>query len=332
MKRSTVVLLALVAAIALLAAGAASMGILSPREFGAGERGGNVTVNVGEVFRVTLPENPSTGYTWDISTSDGLVRLSDKYTAGDRSGLNVGVGGSHTWEFKATKAGSQSIAGVYRRQWENASGVEEHYLLNVNVVEGGILSRIFHLPAALLGSGSPQESVQPGANEKIAMPGEVGGIMPLSKPMAFRFKYSPAGLSAAGPIPAPAPSFRFGAPEGTASAAGGARTPQVISVAHGDAPATETVSAKAGDTIRLSLSENPSTGYSWQMSWSDGLEKVEDRYIQGGAGNIVGAPGTHEWTFKATKPGAQSVSGVYKRPWEGMSAGEKRYTLNVFVT
>jgi inhibitor of cysteine peptidase len=95
------------------------------------------------------------------------------------------------------------------------------------------------------------------------------------------------------------------------------------------------VVASVGETIVLSLPENPSTGYSWQMTASDGLEAVSDNYVQGNTGSafrpIVGAGGTHTWTYKVTKPGTQTITGIYKRPWEGTSEGEKTFRLTINV-
>jgi Predicted secreted protein len=69
------------------------------------------------------------------------------------------------------------------------------------------------------------------------------------------------------------------------------------------------------------------------MTASDGIDQVSDNYIPGNRGTpqrpLVGAGGTHEWVFKVTKPGLQTISGIYKRPWEESSIGEKPYKLNV---
>ncbi|OPY26964.1 MAG: Chagasin family peptidase inhibitor I42 [Methanocella sp. PtaU1.Bin125] len=306
MNRSMIGLLLLLSFSLLLLSGTAGMGLLSPATFGADDDGKNVTVRTGDTFWVKLPENPTTGYSWDLKLSDGLTKLSDTYEPADRSGFKVGVGGTHSYEIKATQKGLQKLTGSYMRPGDPASGALENYTLIVNVVDGSPLSGIFRLPAIITGRDSPLSAPD---TSKTA-----GLLSGLSLPQF------PAILNAGTSVP-PLPAARM------------ANAPREIKVTHTDVPPSDAVAARVGDTVRLELPENPSTGYSWQMTWSDGLEKVSDDYRQGSTGTagrlLVGAPGTHEWVFKVTEAGPQKVTGVYKRPWESSSAGEKTYTLDV---
>ena len=38
------------------------------------------TINKGDTYKVTLNENPKTGYTWSVTCSDGLDKFSEKLT------------------------------------------------------------------------------------------------------------------------------------------------------------------------------------------------------------------------------------------------------------
>ena len=320
MKSSMVSLLTLLAAFALLLAGTAAMGLLSPQSFGSDANGKNVTVSVDEVFRVALPENPSTGYSWDIKTTDGLVRLSDKYTPLDSSGLRVGVGGTHTWEFRGTKAGSETITGAYRQLWNDSGVAQETYALYVKVKPAGLLSRLLHVTLPVLSPDIMHNMLRPGSNISI-MPTKG----PEASPMATMVPIPRPSSTETMPIPPPPSVPRIPA----SPAPDSPPAPRTIDLSYGAVPAGASVSARVGDTIKLSLPENPSTGYSWQLTWSDGLEKVGDNYIQGGGPGVVGAGGTHVWTFAVKKAGAGTISGIYKRPWEASSQGEKRYVLDV---
>ncbi len=320
MNKSTVGLLLLLSALPLLLAGIASMGLLSPMTFGADDNGKNVTVSTGETFWVKLPENPTTGYAWDLKLSDGLTKLSDTYEAADRSGMKVGVGGTHAYELKAMKNGTQLITGNYARQGNETAGAMETYSLIVNVEQGGFLSGLFRMPA-MLDPGTTDKTMslpRTGLIKSLIRPDGNKSIMPTKPPVMDipELQNMPVGT----PVPL-IPEIR------------GQRAPQVQQLSYTDVPRTDEIGALVGDTIRLTLPENPSTGYSWQMTWSDGLEKVSDNYVQGNTGTaghpLVGAPGTHEWVFKVMQPGAQKVTGVYKRPWESSSAGEKTFTLDV---
>lgn len=89
--------------------------------------------------------------------------------------------------------------------------------------------------------------------------------------------------------------------------------------------------AKTGELITIRLEENPTTGYSWNMSFTDGLEVVKDEFISSTETGLVGAGGVHEWIIKADNTGQYEVSGIYKRPWESITGEEEtfNFTLNI---
>nr|WP_321498233.1 protease inhibitor I42 family protein [uncultured Methanolobus sp.] len=93
-----------------------------------------------------------------------------------------------------------------------------------------------------------------------------------------------------------------------------------------------TVYAIIGDLIIVELEENPTTGYSWNMTYSKGLEVQEDAYTQASANvSLVGAGGSHTWIFEVTDTGEQSISGIYVRPWEEVTGNEDSYELTIEV-
>lgn len=93
---------------------------------------------------------------------------------------------------------------------------------------------------------------------------------------------------------------------------------------------TSTIRALKGDTLVISLKENPTTGYSWNVSASPGLSLVDDEYVQDPAAEgAVGAGGVHNWTFEVAEEGIQNISAVYKRPWEDITGSEETFELTV---
>jgi inhibitor of cysteine peptidase len=236
--------------------------------------------------------------------------------------MKVGVGGTHAYEIKATKNGTQMITGNYTRPGNESAGTLETYSLIVNVDQGGFLSGLFRLPA-MLDTGTTDKTMslpRTGLIKKLVRPGDNKSIMPAKPPVMDIPELQ--DIQTGPPVPS-VPTFL------------GQRAPHVLELSYTEVPPADTIGALVGDTIRLSLPENPSTGYSWQMTASDGLEKVGDRYIQGNTGTaghpLVGASGTHEWDYKVTQQSPQKVTGVYKRPWEDSSAGEKTYVLSIDV-
>jgi inhibitor of cysteine peptidase len=93
-----------------------------------------VTVHKGSTITVRLQENPTTGFTWNLSVSPGLLVVSDSYIPSDTTGKLIGSGGTHVWDISAQSAGAQTVTGVYMRPWEQATGNETAFLLNVVVV------------------------------------------------------------------------------------------------------------------------------------------------------------------------------------------------------
>ena len=82
---------------------------------------------------VRLAENPSTGYSWNATVTSGLVIVSDAYTQNPVSQGMAGAGGTHSWTLAGTAAGEQKFTAVYKRPWENVTGSEQTFVLNVLV-------------------------------------------------------------------------------------------------------------------------------------------------------------------------------------------------------
>ncbi|MCA1917214.1 protease inhibitor I42 family protein [Methanospirillum hungatei] len=82
----------------------------------------------------------------------------------------------------------------------------------------------------------------------------------------------------------------------------------------------------------IQLSENPTTGFSWNVTLSDGLTLLSDRYVQDPTPEgMVGVGGVHEWYVEAVAAGNQTFDGIYKQPWEEMVGNETTYSLAILV-
>lgn len=91
-----------------------------------------------------------------------------------------------------------------------------------------------------------------------------------------------------------------------------------------------------GTVFYLKLSENPTTGYSWELELSEGLSLLGDEYIQDEPPAemeqpIVGAGGAHIWEIEAVSEGNQQLKGIYKRPWERETGEEDIFVLDIEV-
>ena len=92
--------------------------------------------------------------------------------------------------------------------------------------------------------------------------------------------------------------------------------------------------AAPGDTVRVMLGSNPSTGYAWgepDISNEAVIElKGEPEYIQPDEA-YPGAAGFEQFEFKAKEKGECRVELEYGQPWEGGEKGTWKFILNVTV-
>lgn len=96
------------------------------------DNGKEIPLNVGEQLVITLPGNPSTGYSWEVTTIDTIIlnQVGEPQFASDNTNL-VGAGGVLTLTFEAKKAGSTTLELVYHRPWE--TGVEPLQTFTIQV-------------------------------------------------------------------------------------------------------------------------------------------------------------------------------------------------------
>jgi inhibitor of cysteine peptidase len=94
-----------------------------------------------------------------------------------------------------------------------------------------------------------------------------------------------------------------------------------------------TINLRVGDGVKLTLDENPTTGYRWEF-----VKKPEpicvivtDAYVANTDGGKVGAGGVHSWDFRAVDKGTATVSLAYRRPWEKDAAPAQTFTLTLEV-
>ncbi|MCK9297415.1 MAG: protease inhibitor I42 family protein [Methanoculleus sp.] len=88
----------------------------------------------------------------------------------------------------------------------------------------------------------------------------------------------------------------------------------------------ETVTVPVGSEITISLDENPTTGYEWNVTSSAGLEYVNDTFIAPETG-LVGAGGVHVWEYTAAEEGSGEFSAIYKRSWEETIGNETTFSM-----
>ncbi|HTZ70950.1 MAG TPA: protease inhibitor I42 family protein [Acetobacteraceae bacterium] len=90
-----------------------------------------------------------------------------------------------------------------------------------------------------------------------------------------------------------------------------------------------TVEVQTGETFRLHLSENPTTGYRWYVALpADAVLRVVDDSFEKLHDN-PGAGGMRHWTFAADRPGVVRLQFDRKRAWETQAAESFTVTIDV---
>ena len=103
--------------------------------------GETIQVLPGEIIRVKLRSNPSTGYSWELGPlEDGLFEVESKFEADPHKEYEAGYGGRDIWTFRAERSGETDISLSYERPWEDNRPADKTFRLHV--VIGAAASRI----------------------------------------------------------------------------------------------------------------------------------------------------------------------------------------------
>lgn len=95
---------------------------------------GSATIEIKQnsVFSITLPANPTTGYSWGLRTLPSQLMLLDAdYKQSEDCNGKIGCGGDTTYTFKTMSKGAGKLEFQYGRQWEDDSA--DTRIINVNV-------------------------------------------------------------------------------------------------------------------------------------------------------------------------------------------------------
>jgi len=91
-----------------------------------------IEVAVGGQFAIVLESNPTTGYEWEASYDNNLLKLvKSDYQQGETKQGVVGAGGKQYFTFEGLKKGDAQVTLVYKRSFEEGSA--EQKVFNVSV-------------------------------------------------------------------------------------------------------------------------------------------------------------------------------------------------------
>jgi inhibitor of cysteine peptidase len=91
----------------------------------------------------------------------------------------------------------------------------------------------------------------------------------------------------------------------------------------------QTVTLAVGQSLRLRLAENPTTGYQWSVSSSGDLLLESNLFTPVGA--AIGAGGLRELRWRARSAGINRLTLAQRRAWEPIDKAIGRFALTVIV-
>lgn len=91
-------------------------------------------LRVGERLKVSLPENPSTGYTWAIDETDGRLLALDGTEYAEPTEGFIGARGQRLFTFTARQPGEVALKLKYWRFWEGDGSTTERYTVTLKIV------------------------------------------------------------------------------------------------------------------------------------------------------------------------------------------------------
>ena len=92
-----------------------------------------LVMKVGETLQFTVPENPSTGYQWQLLHPLKLFKTEETYQQQEAPEGMVGVGGEKIFRFKAEQPGQELIELVHVRPWETQKQAEQQWHCRIRV-------------------------------------------------------------------------------------------------------------------------------------------------------------------------------------------------------
>ena len=95
--------------------------------------------------------------------------------------------------------------------------------------------------------------------------------------------------------------------------------------------AGSTVTLDEGDTLRVELEGNPTTGYEWQVSAVDDAVLLYEDSDFDADSDAEGSSGTVTLTFDAVGAGATLLELIERPSWEPPSDSHRRFSVNIRV-
>lgn len=92
-----------------------------------------IEVRKGDSLTLQLPENPTTGYRWNLDQHDPSILEHVGGSTFASSGPAIGAGGRKSFTFVARAKGNTDIVLSLRRAWENEKPARKQFHVRIKV-------------------------------------------------------------------------------------------------------------------------------------------------------------------------------------------------------
>ena len=108
---------------------------MAEHQVSAQQNGARITLRVGDVIVLHLPENATTGHRWAIRSLDEtrFVVDADGYLPQHDDPQKLGSGGDAYWKLRARSAGNSRIELINRREWEGDRSIIDRFAIDTVV-------------------------------------------------------------------------------------------------------------------------------------------------------------------------------------------------------
>jgi inhibitor of cysteine peptidase len=116
-------------------AGCAQPGSREAKKLIEKDSGKLIEMRIGNSILVELPGNPTTGYTWEVSSIDPLILHKSGDSKFSTNSNVIGSPGKMTLRFKVVGEGKTALVLAYRRSWEKNIAPIKTFSVNVIAVK-----------------------------------------------------------------------------------------------------------------------------------------------------------------------------------------------------
>jgi inhibitor of cysteine peptidase len=94
------------------------------------QNGGRVSMAIGDILILRLPENPTTGFRWSFKISDNLIQTNDNFIT---ASTGTGAGGMRCLRFSVQAIGVGCIEATLHRIWETGTAPQAIFNVKIDV-------------------------------------------------------------------------------------------------------------------------------------------------------------------------------------------------------